>query len=67
MNRIVRALRNLRARLSPPRFFVATYGDYGLEVGFYRSQAEYDAAVAEAGEDHDMDRVDTFTHGEITA
>ena len=63
--RFRQALRDLRARLSPPRYYVATFGDYGLQVEFYRSHRDYVFAIAEAEENHSADRVDTYTHGEI--
>lgn len=50
---------------APKKWYVATYGPMGLEVNFYTDPHEHDAAVAEAEEQHGMDRIDSYTHGEV--
>jgi hypothetical protein len=52
-------------RRFPPRYFVATYGDMGLEVEFFRDPDEYEAACEEAEQQHIDDNIDTWTHGDI--
>jgi len=63
--RLYNLRRWMRRTFAPPRYFVATYGDMGLEVEFYRDEQEYDAAVALAEEEHDADNLDTYTYGDI--
>jgi hypothetical protein len=49
-------------------FYVATYGDFGIEIEFFKldQDAEYRAAVDAAEKGHREGEYDTFTHGEIT-
>lgn len=55
----------LRLHFNPPRYFVATYGDMGLEVEFYRDPAEYDEACEEAERQHDDHNLDTYITGDV--
>jgi len=47
------------------RYYVATYGDMGLEVVFYHSPGAYDRAVNEAKELHECGDLDSYTCGDI--
>lgn len=60
-----RAARWLRLHFAPPRYFVATYGDMGLEVEFYRNPDLYEEACVEAEAMHNDDTIDTWTCGDI--
>lgn len=55
----------LKATFQPPKYYLATYGDMGLQVEFFRDRAAYDEAVQQAEEDHEYDRIDTWTDGEL--
>lgn len=59
------ALRRLRSRLNPPRYYVAIYGDMGLEVTFFWDSQSYDEAVEQAEEDHEHDRIDSWVCGDM--
>lgn len=48
-----------------PKFYVATYSNYGIQVEFFTSLIDYNEAVNEAEEDHRLDRLDTYSHGEV--
>ena len=50
-------------KIEMPVYWVATYGSMGLDVQFYPNKRQYDAAVAEAEDDHDNDRIDSYLHG----
>lgn len=54
-----------RRTFLPPRYYVASFGDYGMQVGFYRSLEAYDEAVLETFRDHNAGRVDAYEHGDI--
>ena len=55
----------LRLHFAPPRYYLATYGDMGLQVEFFRDRAAYDEAVEQAEDDHEYDRIDSFEHGDM--
>ena len=55
----------LKRRLSPPFYFVATYGDMGLDVEFFHDKEAYEVAVEAAEDDHNLGGLDTWTHGDI--
>ncbi|MEO1208419.1 MAG: hypothetical protein AAFX78_02655 [Cyanobacteria bacterium J06638_20] len=53
---------------TPARFYVATFGDMGLEVRFFDDSLEYARAVKEAKRDHERGynewgEVDSYTNG----
>lgn len=48
-----------------PKYYLATYGDFGIEVEFYTSLIDFNEAVNQAERDHAADRIDTYTHGEV--
>jgi hypothetical protein len=52
---------------APPvtRFYVATYGDGGLEVVFFTDPRDYTEAVALAKGLHEQGRLDSYTHGDV--
>jgi hypothetical protein len=54
-------------RLTPPpakTFFVATYGDLGLNVEFFTDGLTYGRAVSYAMCEHRNGHIDSFTNGE---
>jgi hypothetical protein len=51
----------------PAKFWLATFGDLGLEVEFFATEAEYNAAVAKAEKDHGNGEFDSYTHGDVPA
>jgi hypothetical protein len=54
--------RSMRPAPAPRRlYWIAIYGDDGLEVDHYRTEAEYDAAVAVAEMQCDQGNIDTWT------
>ena len=57
------ATRHKRPR---PRFYVATYGDMGIEVTFFQTEKECDEAAAEAEKQHDNQELDTYTYGPVS-
>ncbi len=55
-----------KPRKSPaPSWFVATYGNMGLEVEFFTNKREYERATRKAERDHDQDRLDSYTNGDV--
>lgn len=50
-----------------PRFWVATYGEGGLNVDFFDDRFEYGRAVGivETEHEHDSETNDSYTHGDI--
>lgn len=46
-------------------WYVATYGDFGIEVTHFTKKREYNAAVKEAEKGHERGDYDTYTHGEV--
>lgn len=55
----------------PARYFVATYGDMGLEVALFTDPLAYGRAVRTAQLDHargrysnGMGEIDSYTHGD---
>ena len=56
-------MQRLRLRFAPPRYYLATYGDMGLQVEFFRNRSAFDEAVEQAEDDHNYDRIDTFEDG----
>ena len=48
-----------------PRFYVATYGDLGLEIEFYSDPLEYGRDIRTAARQHDNQEIDTYTYGSI--
>jgi len=47
------------------RFYVATYGDMGLDVSFYSDPLEYGRAVKEAERLHRADDLDSYVNGRV--
>jgi len=47
------------------RYYVATYGDLGLEVQFFDDPLEYGRAVQDARRQHRIGEYDTYTHGPV--
>lgn len=45
-------------------YWVATYGDMGLEVEHFTSYAAYARAARKAEREHDNGDLDSYTHGE---
>ena len=55
----------------PAKWFVATYGDMGLQVELFACPLAYGRAVRAAQLAHergydDMGEIDTYTHGDLT-
>lgn len=55
----------------PAKYYVATYGDGGLEVQLFTCPLEYGRAVQTARRDHergynDMGEIDSYTNGDCT-
>jgi len=48
-----------------PRFYVATYGDLGLEVEFYSDPLKYGRDIRRAAREHANQKLDTYTYGSI--
>lgn len=48
------------------KWFVATYGDFGLNVEFFTDPLAYGRATRKAKADHDNGDVDTYTYGDCT-
>ena len=48
-------------------FYVATYGDMGIEIEFFSldEDKEYEAAQEAAEEQHRVGDIDTYVYGEI--
>ena len=44
--------------------WVATYGDFGLQVAFFDTRKPFDKAIGEAEREHAKGDLDTFTYGE---
>jgi hypothetical protein len=53
------------------RYYVATYGDGGLDVQFYANPLEYGRAVLQAQRDHERGRndhgedIDSYVNGKV--
>lgn len=50
----------------PKLWYVATYGNHGLEVEFFDDSLAYDRAVHVAKVNHFIGRLDTYTHGDAS-
>lgn len=55
----------------PARYFVATYGDAGLEIQLFDCPLAYGRAVNTAQRDHargynEFGEIDSYTHGDCT-
>jgi hypothetical protein len=48
------------------KWYVATYGNMGIDVTFYSNKREYDRAVKEVKGLHADGRLDTWTAGDIS-
>lgn len=48
-----------------PKWYVASYGDMGLEVTFYADENEYQEAIETAEELHDQGELDSYTYGDV--
>jgi hypothetical protein len=46
-------------------YWVATYGDMGLEVEHFAAKAEYELAVHRARADWEHGELDSYTNGEL--
>jgi hypothetical protein len=45
-------------------YWVATYGNMGLEVEHFTSERLYKIAIKQAEEEHRSGHLDSYTHGE---
>jgi hypothetical protein len=50
----------------PKLWYVATYGDLGLDIAFYSDPLEYGRALAYARREHSAGAVDTYQYGEVS-
>lgn len=48
-----------------PKFYVATYGNMGLEVMFYYDPLTYGREVQKAKREHESDKLDSYIYGDI--
>ena len=53
------------AGVEMPRFYVATYGDLGLEIEFYFDPLRYGRDIRKAEREHASQKLDTYTYGTI--
>lgn len=53
--------------MSGARFYVATYGDAGLDVEFFSDALAYGRAVRAAQREHDAGKLDSYTNGEVNS
>ena len=53
------------AGVDMPRFYVATYGDLGLEIEFYFDPLRYGRDIRKAEREHANQKLDTYTYGTI--
>ncbi|OCJ11486.1 hypothetical protein A6U87_27480 [Rhizobium sp. AC44/96] len=47
------------------KFYIATYGGMGLDVAFYSDPLAYGREIQKAKREHESDKLDSYTYGDI--